>query len=129
MKTEIHDISAFLLGVARMVHRESLRRKAMDPAIVQQEFAHVYERASGADQRLSALDAALQSISEDDRRLLFEYYSHSGRKETVRSRSRLASEANISVNQLSIRVARIRQKLELAVEERLRVQQEREKLA
>ncbi len=74
---------------------------------------------SGADvgtreRLLDCLDRCLGKLQASDRELILEYYRGEQRAKIER-RSKLASRINLSMNALSIRACRIRQKLELCV--------------
>jgi len=116
---EIHSLSAYAYGVARLVFSEWLRaqRKEQEalecvpPLEVQETEADL-----DAEVRRACLDRCLQALPEENRALIIGYYDdEKGRK--IESRKRLAARLGIRVNALRIRAHRIRVSLEACVRE------------
>ena len=114
-EVEAGKMSAYVRSVARMIFHESLREKdrenaairtsAIAPAQVSDEDAH------------RALDAGLNELSDEERKLVLSYYAGSSTDSpTIAARKQLATELGISQTALRIRAHRIRRRLE----ERLR---------
>jgi DNA-directed RNA polymerase specialized sigma24 family protein len=68
------------------------------------------------ERRLDCLERCTQKLDPDTRELIFQYYSGEQRVK-IENRRSLASRLGISVNALSIRACRIREKLESCVRE------------
>jgi DNA-directed RNA polymerase specialized sigma24 family protein len=68
------------------------------------------------ERRLECLERCTQKLDSDTRELIFQYYSGEQRVK-IENRRSLASRLGISMNALSIRACRIREKLESCVRE------------
>jgi len=80
--------------------------------------APIADNEAQSKERLSAwLDACLASLAPADRDLILDYYQGEQRSK-IEGRRVLASRLRLSVNALSIKACRIRNKLELCVRER-----------
>lgn len=116
---EIHNLSAYCYGVARLVFSESLR--------AQQKEREAFECASPAEAqetetdldkevRCTCFDRCLQALPEENRTLIIGYYDdEKGRK--IERRKSLAARLGIPLNALRIRAHRIRVGLEACVRE------------
>src|SRR5262249_58621256 len=73
--------------------------------------AHSSRAASEGKQRLDCLEQCLNQLENKERELILEYYQ--GEKRTkIERRAHLATSLGLSLNALSIRACRIRNKLE-----------------
>src|SRR5262249_12379704 len=70
------------------------------------------------DPRVRCFDECLAELSEEDRKIILEYYT-SERREKIERRMRLAQKQGMTLNALRIRVHRIRKELEECVKKRL----------
>ena len=68
------------------------------------------------EELLAAIEACLKKFSSEDRELILEYHRSEGRTK-IDERRRMAERMGISQNALSIRVCRLREKLEQCVKE------------
>ena len=107
--------------VAKFVFLEYLRRpEQSQPSLEDLTFAPQSGDspspaiASLAQERMECLELCLGKITEPDRELILEYYQGEQRTKIER-RARLAERLKLTLNALSIRACRIRQRLELCV--------------
>jgi DNA-directed RNA polymerase specialized sigma24 family protein len=69
---------------------------------------------SGAEARLECLEHCLNKLTASDRQLILDYY-HGEHRAKIEKRSQIALSLGVTMNALSIRACRIRQKLEVCV--------------
>lgn len=120
VKIERDDPAAYVLGVARLVYLEAVKREArarrqLDRAAAAGEAA---PPDPGEEARLHALEACLGRMSGEERALVLDYHREAGQAGIDR-RQALARERGIAVNALRIRIHRLRQRLARCVETRL----------
>lgn len=116
---EVHSLSAYCYGVARLVFSEALRtqqkeREALGcaPSVEAQEP----EADLDAEVRRACLDRCLQALPRENRDLIIGYYDdEKGRK--IERRKHLAARLGIPLNALRIRAHRIRVSLEACMRE------------
>jgi hypothetical protein len=107
-----HDFQSYVLGFARNIYRELLKRPrpttldfdAADPASLKNAEAD-------PDLRLRCLRHCLTRLSSEEYESVLAYYT-SEKREKILLRLRTAAETNKSRGALSVRVFRIRRKLE-----------------
>jgi DNA-directed RNA polymerase specialized sigma24 family protein len=110
--------------LAKYVFLEYLREQGRENMRVGELFAagrSIDSRAISAEERekerrLDCLERCTQKLDADTRELIFQYYSGEQRAK-IENRRSLASRLGISMNALSIRACRIREKLESCVRE------------
>jgi DNA-directed RNA polymerase specialized sigma24 family protein len=108
--------SAFFHGFARNVLRESWKERKeppVDPRALRVVAAPALETES-RERRLECLDRCLETLSDDNRRLILRYYQLQ-RGAQIEQRRRVAEEHGIPLNALRLRVHRIRGRLEACV--------------
>lgn len=115
------DPFRYLCGVAHLVFKEKLREErrlvASDEAPEPTTEPDLPDL--DPDERLAALRACLETIGEDQRRLVLDY--HQGeRRGRIDGRKVLADRLGIELNALRIRVHRLRNRLEGCIASRLR---------
>lgn len=111
---------------ARFVFLESIRRTGRDPSAPngrRADPAFLVARPADPDaaerQRLlDCLERCLQALPQWDRQVILEYYRGEQRAKILRRRE-MAARLGLTVNALSIRACRIRDKLETCVKTRL----------
>lgn len=120
-KEEIHEVPAFVWGVAKNVRQEALRREKKkvlfpDTPSFEESFA-APDAASGEDikprNRLQCLRRCIHHLSAEDRRLILKYHSPDGRR--AEGRRRLAQEIGLTMLALRVRANRLRFKLEQCI--------------
>jgi DNA-directed RNA polymerase specialized sigma24 family protein len=103
------SLAAYVRGVARLVFYESRRADRNDP-LPRHDLAA--PQPEGQSDVLECLDECLASLDSSDRDVVLRYYD--GNKVAVRQR--IASDLNISMTALRIRMHRLRMRLESCVE-------------
>jgi DNA-directed RNA polymerase specialized sigma24 family protein len=111
--------------VARFVFLESLRGRRHES--LQDKFAAVsdsYKEKQEAERRSNCLEECMQKLNTEERLLIINYYKGEQRSK-IEKRRTMASKLGITMNALSIRACRIRDKLEGCMRKCLRVGNER----
>jgi RNA polymerase sigma factor (sigma-70 family) len=112
------DPYGYFCGVAHLLYKEVLRRQAREHAALESgDWPPITAEEPASDHRLTLLRECLDSLSEDQRRIVLLYHQEDNH---IRSRKELSEELGLPMNALRIRVHRIRRKLEECVEEKLR---------
>lgn len=114
--TEIVNLRAYFLTVARLVYWEWLKRPGQATGLddvheIPDELPSVDEQK---EVRLSCLDECLDELPADSRELILEYYQDDGRAKIER-RKKMAAKLGVPLNALRIRAHRIRNILEKCV--------------
>ena len=109
---------AYFHGFARNVLRESWkeRRKPPGDARALRVVAAPPPEGESQERRLECLDRCLGALSEDNHRLILQYYQLQ-RGAQIEQRRRIAEEHGIPLNALRLRVHRLRARLEACVRE------------
>ena len=129
---ERDEPAAYVLGVARLVYLEAVKREVRQRRQLDRAAAAGAGAGAGAgaaqpgapepdddgELRLRALETCLGQMSDEQRTLVLEYHREAGQAGIDR-RQALAAERGIAVNALRIRVHRLRQRLAGCVEARL----------
>ena len=110
--------------VARFVFLETLRKAETEPLLNESRPGYYTTSAlaqSGADEgdkeaekRLECLERCMQNLEPDHRQLIISYYVGEQRAKIIHRRE-MAARLGITVNALSIRAFRLREKLETCV--------------
>jgi DNA-directed RNA polymerase specialized sigma24 family protein len=119
----IHDVTAFVWGVAKNIRQEALRRESKIvrlPDLPGAEEHFPSPRVADGEVveshgRLKCLRRCIQHFSAGDRRLLLKYHAPRGRR--GEGRRRLAQETGLTMLALRVRVNRLRFKLEQCIKE------------
>jgi DNA-directed RNA polymerase specialized sigma24 family protein len=118
---EVRDLASYSLGVARLllleIFKERMREQnALKESANAQESA---DNASDSEENLECLRGCLKQLSDENRTLVLQYYQ--GEKgEKVKNRRGLVERLGVPVNTLRMRVLRLREKLQVCVEECVR---------
>lgn len=110
------DPYAYFCGVAHLVHKESIRREQKERKR-DGELPLPNPSEDEPDPRLDHLRHCLQILNAEQQRLVLRYHQD-GRR--IQARKELCQELGIEMNALRIRVHRLRRKIELCIQERLR---------
>jgi RNA polymerase sigma factor (sigma-70 family) len=111
--------AAFVLGVARLVFLEWMRRESRWERLDDVEVGAAVPAAQDAQNEwLAALEQCLQRLPQEERRLLLRYHEATG-QERGTVRQAIADELAISLGALRVRMHRVRLQLEGCVRERL----------
>ena len=115
---EILNHSGYAMGVARMLLLEINKgRQREQSALAEIATApDVYDPGADDEDRLHCLRNCLQTLSQDNRELILQYYQ--GEKgEKIGNRKKLIERLGIPVNTLRMRALRLRERLQSCVEE------------
>lgn len=110
VNTYTGDPVLYFCGVAQKVHLEYLRRK---PAPAPPPAPEADEEAERA---YACLDACMNDLAPDHRRLVLQYYM-ADRQAKINHRKELADALGIAINALRIRAFRIRAVLQRCIED------------
>lgn len=115
---EVRNPVGYSLGVARLLLLEIIKERSREQAALK-ETAHAYEQvddSTKSEERLDCLRECLNHLSPDNRELIIQYYQ--GEKgDKIQNRKRLVDLLGIPVNTLRMRALRLRDKLQVCVEE------------
>lgn len=114
----IQNIEQYTAGIGRMLVLEERQRARRELESLRQ-LRLPSPQAAETDEMLKALEDCLSEVPEAGQRLLQRYYSASSRMQVL-ERERLAAEIGISLNSLRNRALRLRERLQLCVEKRMR---------
>jgi DNA-directed RNA polymerase specialized sigma24 family protein len=115
---EILNYSGYSLGVARLLLLEINKGRQREQLALAEigTASEVYEEADTDESRLTCLRSCLQTLSNDNRELILQYYQ--GEKgEKIQNRKKLMDRLGIPVNTLRMRALRLRERLQSCVEE------------
>jgi DNA-directed RNA polymerase specialized sigma24 family protein len=120
---EIRNITAYCVGVARLVHLESLREVERQRQLFDEtpEAAVTYDFEAAATEfaRMAAFEDCFAALMPDQRGQLTTY--HTGEKaERIANRKGLAKQLGIAAGSLRIRMFRLRQILEECLDRSLK---------
>jgi DNA-directed RNA polymerase specialized sigma24 family protein len=116
-EVEVHELLAFIRGVARHVasetHKSKVRQVSLDdaPEIVRKDAVDHSEEQATAEKRLSCLEKCASRLRQADRELMFEYYRLDGAQK-IENKRKMAGALEITAGTLRVRVFRLRQQLE-----------------
>lgn len=116
LELERPDPYAYFCGVAHLVHKEDIRREAKERRR-ESELPPPSQPEEEPDARLDHLRHCLQILEAANQRLVLRYHQEDKR---IQARKDLCRELGIEMNALRIRVHRLRRKIELCIQERLR---------
>ena len=118
---EVRNLSSYSLGVARLLLLEIIKERTREQNALK-ETANTQESAENStdsEESLECLRECLKQLSDENRELVLRYYQ--GEKgEKVRNRKGLVERLGVPVNTLRMRVLRLREKLQVCVEECVR---------
>jgi DNA-directed RNA polymerase specialized sigma24 family protein len=115
---EILNYSGYAVGVARLLLLEINKGRQREQLALAEigTASEVYEEADDNEGRLVCLRSCLQTLSTDNRELILQYYQ--GEKgEKIQNRKKLMDRLGVPVNTLRMRALRLRERLQLCVEE------------
>lgn len=114
----IYNLDGYIYGVAKLVHKESLKRRYLKQDLDDQEVVELASVAGGSAtvQYQECLERCLGYLSDEDREVITEYYKYE-KLEKIASRKRLAERLGVSLNTLRVKMHRQRLNLEACVEE------------
>lgn len=98
----------YFYGVAENIHLEWLRRQKKRKNLLPPETDN--HREPDSDREYECLERCLETLADDHRELIIEYYQEE-KSAKILHRQALAAKLNISLNALQIKTSRIRAKL------------------
>jgi DNA-directed RNA polymerase specialized sigma24 family protein len=113
--------SGYAMGVARLLLLEINKGRQREQSALAEigSAPDVYVPADDRDSRLTCLRSCLQTLSPDNRELIIQYYQ--GEKgEKIENRKKLLARLRVPVNTLRMRALRLRERLQMCVEDCLR---------
>jgi RNA polymerase sigma factor (sigma-70 family) len=115
---EIRNPAAYALGVGRLLLLEIIKERAREQ-VAWKESAEARDNLDSAidsERRHDCLRDCLTHLSSDNRELIVQYYQ--GEKgEKIQNRKKLVERLGIPVNTLRMRALRLREKLQVCVEQ------------
>jgi DNA-directed RNA polymerase specialized sigma24 family protein len=115
---EIQNYSGYAVGVARLLLLEINKGRQREQLALAEigTTSEAYEEADNDESRLTCLRSCLQTLSTDNRELIIEYYQ--GEKgDKIQNRKKLMDRLGIPVNTLRMRALRLRERLQVCVED------------
>lgn len=114
-REEIHDLTGYCIGVARLLLHEVYREQAKrQKALRELPTQEVSAAADETEARLECLRRALEGLPPSDRELIVQYYQGE-RSAKIENRRRLAERRKVSAGTLRMQALRLRQGLEASV--------------
>lgn len=114
---EVYNLTAYIYGVAKLVHAESLKRRNLRRTL--DEGSLIELSSIGVEGEVAnyqeCLERCLGCLSNEDREVITEYYRYK-KTEKIDCRKRLAARLGISLNTLRVKMHRQRMNLEACVE-------------
>jgi DNA-directed RNA polymerase specialized sigma24 family protein len=110
--------SGYAMGVARLLLLEINKGRQREQSALAEigSAPDVYVPADDRDSRLTCLRSCLQTLSPDNRELIIQYYQ--GEKgEKIENRKKLLARLRVPVNTLRMRALRLRERLQMCVED------------
>ena len=120
---QIHDVEAYLIGVARMLLREMCRDRSQQARSREEtrEPSAWPEMHSDLEHRAEALRLSLEELSQGDRFLILNYYKDD-KSDKIKTRKMLSELLGIGASTLRMRAMRIREKLQLCTQNYMQTQ-------
>ena len=115
---EIRNPAGYAIGVARLLLLEILKERTREQVAWKEsaEARDNLDSAADSERRLDCLRNCLSHLSSDNRELIIQYYQ--GEKgEKIQNRKKLVERLGIPVNTLRMRALRLREKLQMCVEQ------------
>ena len=115
---EILNYSGYAVGVARLLLLEINKGRQREQLALAEigQASEAYEEKDDGEHRLVCLRSCLETLTTDNRALILQYYQ--GEKgEKIQNRKKLMDQFGIPVNTLRMRALRLREKLQVCVEE------------
>lgn len=115
---EIQNPAGYAMGVARLLLLEIIRGRQREQSALNElgTASEAYTASDDREQRLTCLSSCLESLSSDNRELILQYYQGE-RSDKIRSRKNLTEQLGIPVNALRMRALRLRERLQVCVED------------
>lgn len=113
---QLQNPSGYAMGVARLLVLEIMKSRQREQEALNELPPPSIETAADDDQaRIECLRECLQELPNENRQLILDYYQ--GEKgDKIRNRKKLIESLGIPVNTLRMRALRLRERLQLCVE-------------
>ncbi len=115
---EIQNLAGYAMGVARLLLLEIIKGRQREQSALN-ELGAASEATSEPDDgehRLTCLRSCLETLPPDNRELIIQYYQ--GEKSNkIKARKKLTEQLGIPVNTLRMRALRLRERLQVCVED------------
>jgi DNA-directed RNA polymerase specialized sigma24 family protein len=124
---QIREVGTFVFGIARMMLHEIARSNQRERTALSllPSASPVDTESEQADRRVECLTPCLDSLTQNSRALIIQYYHGERGRNKIDTRRELAERLGIQANALRIRACRVREKLEQCMQRCLaREQQE-----
>jgi DNA-directed RNA polymerase specialized sigma24 family protein len=110
--------SGYAMGVARLLLLEINKGRQREQSALAEigSAPDVYVPADDRDSRLTCLRSCLQTLSPDNRELIIQYYQ-GDKGEKIENRKKLLARLGVPVNTLRMRALRLRERLQMCVED------------
>jgi len=108
--TYVGDKALYFLGVMNNVHHEYLKRPAVSEVSLVNDDVEVKEKTHGC------LEKCLDKLAPNSRQMIERYYAEDKRAK-IDLRKRIAREFGISISTLRLRALRIREKLQVCIDQ------------
>jgi DNA-directed RNA polymerase specialized sigma24 family protein len=110
--------SGYAMGVARLLLLEINKGRQREQSALAEigSAPDVYVPADDRDSRLTCLRSCLQTLSLDNRELIIQYYQ-GDKGEKIENRKKLLARLRVPVNTLRMRALRLRERLQMCVED------------
>jgi len=118
---EVRDPAKYSVGVARMLLLEIYKERVKERSALSEMASSEAPRYEfeALEPRVECLGRCLQTLSPDNRELILQYYQ--GEKgEKIETRKRLTDRFKVPINTLRMRALRLRERLQVCVEDCLR---------
>jgi len=115
---EILNPAGYAMGVARLLVLEILKGRQREQTALNEMTTNTeaYAEETEGEGRIECLRQCLDGLSSDNRQLILEYYQ--GEKgDKIRNRKKLLERLGIPVNTLRMRALRLRERLQVCVED------------
>lgn len=115
---EIHDITTYSIGIARMLLRERSRERDKEARPLDQApepRTMPPELASDQELRLECLRRCLDQLTPENRNLILNYYQ-GDKGQKIEARKRLGELFGLAVGTLRMRALRIRERLQMCTQ-------------
>ncbi len=115
---EVLNPSGYAMGVARLLVLEIIKGRQREQAALNEltTTTEAYTDEDDSEGRIDCLRQCLEGLSTDNRQLILEYYQ--GEKgDKIRNRKKLLERLGIPVNTLRMRALRLRERLQVCVED------------
>ena len=114
---EIINPSGYAMGVARLLFLEIIKGRQREQSALNEigTTSEAYTPEDGGESRLSCLRDCLQTLSQNNRELILQYYQ-GDKGDKIQNRKKLMERLGIPVNTLRMRALRLRERLQGCVE-------------